>query len=88
MGGIFEEVWGLAIFAYFFLQLFMGLRYRGRWLIAAMVPLVVMVPIVIHAALAFLAGSNLWPILIVLVAPLAFLYLLAVAAARAVATAR
>ena len=86
MGGIFEELWGVAIFAYFFLQLFMAMRYRRGWRLAAMAPLVVMVPILIHVVLAFLAGSNLWPILIVLVAPLAFIYLLIVAVARAVAT--
>lgn len=86
MGGIFEELWGVAIFAYFFLQLFMAMRYRGGWFIAAVAPLVVMVPILIHAVLALLSGSNLWPILIVLVAPIAFIYLLIVAVARAVAT--
>jgi hypothetical protein len=48
--------------------------------------LVVMVPIVGQAILAFLAGSNLWPLLLILVSPIAFFYLVAVAIIRAVRT--
>jgi hypothetical protein len=86
MGGFVEELWLLLVPAYFFLQYFMVVRYRGGWLILALVPLLVMVPVVIHALLAYLAGSNLWPLLVILTSPVAFLYLLAVAVARAFAT--
>jgi hypothetical protein len=72
----------LAVPAYFFLQLFMALRYRGSWLMFALVPLIVMVPLVLHAILALMAGSNLWPILVILASPAAFLYLLGVAVAK------
>ena len=86
MGGIFEELWLLLVPAYFFLQYFTWRRYRGGWLVAALVPLVVMVPVVLHATLALMAGSNLWPLLIILVTPVAFLYLVAVAVVRAIRT--
>ena len=48
---------------YFFLQLLMAVRYRGRWLVLSLVPLLIMVPLAIHAGMAFAAGSNLWPVL-------------------------
>jgi hypothetical protein len=86
MGGLLEEAWLVLVPAYFFLQYFTLARYRGGWRIAALVPLVVMAPIVGHAILAFLAVSNLWPLLLILVSPIAFLYLVAVAVIRAVRT--
>lgn len=76
------ELVALAGPAYFFLQLLMVIRYRGRWRIAALVPLLVMVPLAVQAALAYAAGSEAWPLLLVLSAPLAFLYLLLVAIAK------
>ena len=86
MDWFFEELWLLAVPAYFFMQILMAYRYRGGWLLAALVPLVVMGPIFVHAILALLAGSNLWPVLVILVSPIAFLYLLAVAVTRAIRT--
>jgi hypothetical protein len=35
-----------------------------------------MVPIVVYTVLAFAAQSNLWPLLLLLSTPLAFLYLI------------
>jgi hypothetical protein len=69
--------------AYFFLQAIMAVRYRGRWRVLSLVPLVLMVPLAIHAGLAFAAGSALWPVLLILAAPVAFLYLLGLAVAKA-----
>jgi hypothetical protein len=40
--------------------------------------------LVIHAAIAFAAQSNLWPLLVILTAPLACLYLIALFGARAI----
>jgi hypothetical protein len=78
----------LAGLAYFFLQLLTGIRYRGRWRMAALVPLVVMVPLAVHAALVYAAGAEAWPLLLVLAAPPAFLYLLLVAIAKGAAGSR
>jgi hypothetical protein len=86
MGGIVKELWFLAVPAYFFLQFLTARRYRGGWRIAALAPLIVMVPVVLHAFLGFLGGSNLWPILAILVSPLAFIYLVGLAVVRAIRT--
>jgi len=86
MGGIFEEIWLVLVPAYFFLQYFTLARYRGGWRMAALAPLVVMLPLVGHAILAFLAGSNLWPLLLILVSPIAFLYLVVLGIIRAIRT--
>ena len=86
MGGLLEEAWLVLVPAYFFLQYFTAVRYRGGWRLAALAPMVVMVPAVGHAVLAFLGGSNLWPLLLFLTAPFAFLYLVGVAVVRAIRT--
>jgi hypothetical protein len=73
------ELVALAGPAYFFLQIMMAMRYRGRWRLAALVPLLVMVPLVAQAGLAYAAGEPGWPLLLVLAAPVAFTWLLLVA---------
>jgi hypothetical protein len=73
------ELVALAGPAYFFLQLIMAVRYRGRWRLAALAPLLVMVPLAIEAALAYRAGLPGWPTLLVVTSPVACLYLLALA---------
>lgn len=73
---------GLGIPGYFVLQFLFGMRWSGGWRLAALVPLLVMVPATIHASLALAAGSNLWPILVIFTAPLGFLYLCILAATR------
>jgi hypothetical protein len=86
MGGILEEIWLVLVPAYFFLQYFTLVRYGGGWRFAALAPLIVMVPIVGHAVLAFLGGSNLWPLLLILVSPIGFLYLVGLGIIRAIRT--
>jgi hypothetical protein len=72
----------LATLAYFVLQpMTVWLLDRG-WRVAALVPLVATVPLVVHAALAFAAGANLWPILLLLFLPFATLYLLGLSGAH------
>lgn len=83
MEWLIAELVALAAPAYFFLQLIMAARYRGRWRLAALVPLVVMVPLAAHAGFAYAAGSNAWPALLILAAPAAFGYLLIVGVAKA-----
>jgi len=68
----------LAVPGYFVLQAWVVHRWSGGWRNAALVPLVAMVPAVLHALFALAAGSNLWPIAVILAAPLAFMYLVVV----------
>jgi hypothetical protein len=65
----------LCIPGYFLLQAVLTYGTSGRWRKATLVPAVIMAPIVVFTVLAFAAQSNLWPLLLLLSAPLAFLYL-------------
>jgi hypothetical protein len=78
MEWLIGELVALAGPAYFFLQILTAARYRGRWRVAALVPLVVMVPLAIHAGIAYAAGSPAWPLLLILASPFAFVYLVLV----------
>ncbi len=84
MEWVIAELVAVAVPAYFFLQLLMAARYRGRWRLIALLPLIVMVPLAVQAGLAYAAGSSAWPALLVLAAPAAFGYLLLLAIVRSV----
>ena len=60
---------------YVCLQLFMLYRYSGGWRIAAGLPLVVMIPLALYTVAALAMESNLWPLMMLFLAPPAFLYL-------------
>ena len=75
----------LSLPGYGVLQWHAARNWRGGWRIAAIAPLAIMAPLVIHAGLAFMAQSNLWPLLVILTAPVAFVYLIALSGARALA---
>jgi hypothetical protein len=62
--------------AYCLLQALALWRLRGGWRAAAIVPAVPMAGIVVHAVLAFLAQSNLFPLLLLFASPPASLYLM------------
>jgi hypothetical protein len=74
----------LSLPGYPLFQWYVVRNWDGGWRIAALVPLFLMVPLVIHAGVAFLAESNLWPLMVILVTPLACFYLIALASVRAV----
>ena len=65
----------LAVPGYFVLQATLTSRTSGGWRKASLVPLVLMVPIMAYTLFALAAQSNLWPLLLIFTAPLAFLYL-------------
>ncbi|HEX5472408.1 MAG TPA: hypothetical protein VFW73_11000 [Lacipirellulaceae bacterium] len=57
------------------LQIYTGLRWRGGWRIAGLVPLLLMVPVFVITAIALAEKSNLWPIILIFVAPVGTAYL-------------
>lgn len=65
----------LCVPGYFLLQAALAFWTSGGWRKASLVPAVIMVPILVFTVLAFAAQSNLWPLLLLLSAPVAFLYL-------------
>jgi hypothetical protein len=64
--------------AYVALQVLLLRRLSGGWRRAAMVPLVWMVPAGCYTLFALLAGSNLWPLVLIFLSPLALLFLFGV----------
>lgn len=71
--------------AYIALQLPMAIWLTGKWRLAARVPLIATVPLLLYAIGAFSAGSNLWPLALLLLAPFVLVYLVGLLAARLLA---
>lgn len=85
MDDLFGVAMMLSLPGYVALQCYAAWSWTGGWRIAALVPLAIMTVLVVQAAIAFMAESNLWPLMVILGAPLACIYLLALAGARAIA---
>lgn len=68
--------------AYFICQYLMTRNLVGRWRLASLAPLALMVPLIAHALFALAAGSNIWSMFVVLYAPVACAYLFGLYAAR------
>jgi hypothetical protein len=68
---------------YLVLQIWFASVLRGRWRLAALVPLIGFVPALIVAFVALARDSNLWPITVILFAPLGCAYLLLLGLANA-----
>jgi hypothetical protein len=67
---------------YFVLQAWLVYTLRGGWLVAASVPLLPMAAVVVYTLFAFSKGSNLFPLVLIFTAPIAFIYLLVVLGLR------
>lgn len=65
----------LAVPGYFLLQFLAWRRLSGAWRIAGLLPLLLSIPLLVYTLVALLAGSNLWPLMLILLSPLLFLYL-------------
>jgi hypothetical protein len=66
----------LAVPAYLALQGYALLWLRGRWRTAALLPLLATVPSAAVAIKLLAEGSSLWPMPVLIVSPVAALYLL------------
>ena len=71
---------------YVFLQLIMIARYRGRWRALALVPLLFMLPLGLHAGALYVGGDALWPLAVVAPSAIACMYLLGLAVVKAIVT--
>jgi hypothetical protein len=74
-GGLIIMVGFASAVAYLPLQLYTGIRWRGVWRIVALLPILLMVPVFAYTAYALAQESNLWPIVLIFVAPLGTGYL-------------
>ncbi len=70
---IFLMAWSVP--GYFLLQGWVWLRWHDGWRKAGLLPLWAGVPAIGHAVFALLMGSNLWPLVMLFVLPVLFLYL-------------
>jgi hypothetical protein len=82
--GLVILLMGWSIPGYIVLQIHALRKYREGWRRAALVPLIATIPAFGHAAIALAANSNLWPLVMLFVTPLAFLYLVGLALVRRV----
>jgi len=72
----------LSVPGYFLLQPYALFALPGRWRLAALIPLGLMVPAGLHAAWALSDGSNIWPIVLIFAAPFGFFFLTGLIAAH------
>ena len=66
--------WGVVL-AYLVLQVPMAIWFTGNWRWAARGPLIVTVPLFLYTIGALSAGSSLWPLALLLLAPFVLVYL-------------
>jgi hypothetical protein len=69
----------LSVLAYVVLQVIVLRRASGSGRVAAALPLLVMVPVLVLTVVNLALGKNLWPIFLLLASPLALLYVVVVA---------
>lgn len=69
----------LTVPGYFILQGWLMWRLRGGWRKAAAAPLWPMGAVAVYTVYAFLDGSNIFPLVLIFTAPMAFLYLMIIA---------
>lgn len=75
--GLLVILMGWSVPGYLALQVYMVARWRGGWRKAALAPLALMIPVGAYTLFALVAGSNLWPLVLLFVSPFAFLFLAA-----------
>ncbi len=50
-------------------------RMRGRWRVLASLPLLLMIPVLVVTIKGYVNESNLWPLPLILLSPLALFYM-------------
>jgi hypothetical protein len=75
LGSLIIFVGFAAAIAYVPLQVYTWMSWSGRWRIAALLPILGMVPIIGITVIALAQESNLWPLPLIFTSPIASLYL-------------
>ncbi|MHA1601066.1 MAG: hypothetical protein ACTSW2_09580, partial [Alphaproteobacteria bacterium] len=73
------------VLAYIVLQAPMAIWFAGKWRLAARLPLIVTVPLFLYTIGAFSAGSELWPLALLMLAPFVLVYLIGLLSVRLLA---
>jgi hypothetical protein len=77
-GGLLIMLAGWSVIGYIVLQIYMALRYKDGWRKAALLPLWGTIPLLGYTLFALFMGSNLWPLMLIFLAPFAFVYLVGI----------
>jgi hypothetical protein len=72
----FLLTWGLPFTIYVFSQILVPIRLRGAWRWLSLLPIPVMAYVVCATVAAFKIHSNMWPILLIIVSPVAAFFLI------------
>jgi hypothetical protein len=67
--------WGLPFTVYVLAQVYIPIRLRGAWRWLSLLPIPVMAYVVYATVAAFKQQANMWPILLIIVSPLAAFFL-------------
>jgi hypothetical protein len=84
LGSLIIFVGFAAAIAYVPLQVYTLMSWRGPWRIAALLPTLGMVPIIGITVIALAQESNLWPLLLIFMSPIASLYLFGLVVLKAI----
>jgi hypothetical protein len=76
--GFFLGGWGSLFTAYVVLQTWAALKLRGRRRLLVLLPVLPMAIVVALTLAAYMQESNLWPILMILVSPIACIFVILV----------
>ena len=87
-GSLLMMLMAWSVPGYFLLQWLVIARWRDRWRLPGMLPLGVSVPVLGWTLFALLSGSNLWPLVMLFMLPVLFLYLALLALARSLFSGR
>ena len=75
-GALIIQLGGASALAYIPLQIYLLRKWAGAWRLAAALPLILMVPVIVVTGIALAKQSNLWPIVLIFAAPVGTGYLL------------
>jgi hypothetical protein len=76
-GALFINLGYSAALIYLPLQIYLSVRCKGIWRAMSLLPMFVMLPMYAIAAAGMIQKNNLWPVNMILVSPVAVLYLAA-----------
>jgi hypothetical protein len=88
LGSLIIQLGFASAVAYVPLQIYACSNWHGGWRVAALMPLLLMVPVFIYTTVALVQQSNLWPIVLIFAAPIGTAYLLILLVIRRFVTAR
>ena len=78
----------LSVPAYFIAQVYTLIKWKGGWRVASIIPAILMSGVLIYTVYAFIQESNLWPLVLIFVSPVAVGYLFLLALIKKLAGAR